>query len=67
MFYIDIFQHDHQACVLLYCTKKDRLDECFATAPAAEGSTCGDGKVRRVIFLFDLIIFLIFCSFFFFF
>ncbi|KAK0181526.1 hypothetical protein PV327_003803 [Microctonus hyperodae] len=42
---LDACYHDHQACVLLYCTKKDKLDECFATAPAAEGSTCGDGKI----------------------
>ncbi|XP_057322555.1 A disintegrin and metalloproteinase with thrombospondin motifs like [Microplitis mediator] len=42
---LDACYHDERACVLLYCTRKNATDQCVATAPAAEGSTCGNEKI----------------------
>ncbi|XP_011305153.1 venom metalloproteinase 3-like isoform X2 [Fopius arisanus] len=42
---LEACHHDERACQLLYCTMPERRDQCFATAPAAEGSKCGDDKI----------------------
>ncbi|XP_034943889.1 uncharacterized protein [Chelonus insularis] len=42
---LDACYHDERACTLLYCTDRNNTNECYATSPAAEGSTCGNEKI----------------------